>query len=490
MRIHSDNTIKRQAPQVAASPPNYSSRKVQYRLLMLIFAFGATIWMMNEARKPGNWRWFAALNQEVQPAEVSETSEADPDTRISQRPQGDSDPPGIIYMDSDVNVIEVDLPQTDSRTEAHSLAAQDAWRQALESLDHHERLLFDGMMLASRGHKLLAPENSERRKEVLSKLNQQWTEYLQQAFQAVVEQRDNLTDEEKESWLTIIQQLETNWDSLLQPGLMTVSAGGELSEQEQRQLAEAQQMIDRVNLAAIVDKATTQPADAHAWYRLLEQLKYTEQEQLDTPDVPSVGFVELFDQPENYRGQLVRVAGVVKMAKRVRPPENVLGVEEYYLFWIRPDGSSSPMAIYTLELPPEFPELDFTGIELDTRASFTGFFFKRWVYAAGDGPRIAPTLLAKTATWTPEQTTEGPALPATNVLLMIIGGAAALGIAVTAIVYLTARGKSSIRSPYNTSVQQAPERLAMLEQQPAPLTTGEKLEEYMSGDSSRQGEDS
>jgi hypothetical protein len=465
------------------------SRRVQMRLLLMIMTFGATLWMMNEVRKPENWRWFTALDQQSQAAADLESNPAEPDTRISQRPPPETDPPGIITMESDASAVEIELPEAGSGLDARSRARHDAWEQALGSLDHQQRRLFDRMMLAARGRAQLADENTELRKDVLAKLHRQWSSYLQEALGAIVEQQENLSEEEKASWLLIIQQMESNWENGILPALTTVSSGGELNDEQRELLAEAQAVIDEVNIEAIVDNSITRPSDAPAWFRLLEQLQATEQAQLDTPQVPQVGFVELFDQPDVYRGKLVRVEGVIKLAKRVRPRENPLGIDEYYMFWLRPDGSSSPMAIYTLELPPDFPELDYQGVELDTRASFTGFFFKRWVYAAGDGPRIAPELLAKIPTWTPEPAAKRPALPQTNVITMIIAGAAALGIAIAVLVYLTARGKSSIRSPYNTAVQQAPERLAMLEQQPTPLTAGEKLEEYMSGEASRRGDE-
>jgi len=480
MRIQSDQDPQQPARrQSLPPPPNYGSRRVQLRLLGMILAFGVVLWLMNEARKPSNWEWFTALDEQ---AANQQPDQPEPDTRFRSRPQPDSDPPGVIRMGDQQQREPVELPPS-AGGDARSLAEFDAWKRALAALDADGRLLLDRLLLASRGRAKLLDENAERRKEMIGRLHSEHDAFLSEAFQAVVEQRDNLSDEEKESWLTILREMEAQWTDGIQPALMAVSTGMEVTGGQQALLQEAQATIDRIDLASIVDNTVHRPSDRHAWFRLLEQLENHDQQILEAADVPDVGFVELFEQPDNYRGELVRIAGELKMAKRVRPVRNALGIEEYYMFWIKPDGSNSPLAIYTLEVPEGFPELTRDGVMLDDmRATFTGYFFKRWVYPAGDGPRITPLLLAKAPTWSPEPPSEQAALPSTTAILIATLAAALIGIACAAIAFRAARVKSSNRSPYNTSVQQAPERLAALEQQPAPPTVGEKLEQFISGE--------
>ena len=437
------------------------------------------MWLMNEARKPSNWEWFTALDEQ---AANQQPEQPEPDTRFRQRPQPDGDPPGVIRMGDEEDRAAVAL-RPSAEGDARSLAEFDVWKRALAGLDAEQRLLLDRLLLASRGRAQLRDENAERRKEMIGQLQSEYDAFLTEAFQAVVEQRDNLSDEEKESWLTVLREMEAEWSGGIKPALMAVSTGMELTGEQQALLHDAQATIDRVDLASIVDNTVHRPSDRHAWFRLLEQLENHDQQILEAAEVPDVGFVELFEQPDNYRGELVRIAGQLKMAKRVRPARNALGIEEYYMFWIKPDGSNSPLAIYTLEVPEEFPKLTRDGVMLDDmRATFTGYFFKRWVYPAGDGPRITPLLLAKKPTWSPEPLAEQAALPSTATILIATLAAALIGIVCAAIAFRAARMKSSIRSPYNTSVQQAPERLAALEQEPAPPTVGEKLEQFISGE--------
>ena len=62
--------------------------------------------------------------------------------------------------------------------------------------------------------------------------------------------------------------------------------------------------------------------------------------------------------------------------------------------------------------------------DLREDAQFFGICFKRWAYAAGDGTRIAPLVLSKTANWEPrpvEQPVELPSWPVTSLTLIVLG---------------------------------------------------------------------
>jgi hypothetical protein len=45
-------------------PPDYRSRRQQLRLLLLIVGLGLVVILMNEARKPANWRWLTGQDQQ------------------------------------------------------------------------------------------------------------------------------------------------------------------------------------------------------------------------------------------------------------------------------------------------------------------------------------------------------------------------------------------------------------------------------------------
>ena len=78
-------------------PPDYTSRRVQYRLLVLVVMFMAVIVAMQEASRPENWHWMWWLSGSQPQAEGGpgftsvETEEQDIDNRLPAQP-GRDDP--------------------------------------------------------------------------------------------------------------------------------------------------------------------------------------------------------------------------------------------------------------------------------------------------------------------------------------------------------------------------------------------------------------
>ena len=75
-----------------------------------------------------------------------------------------------------------------------------------------------------------------------------------------------------------------------------------------------------------------------------------------------VSFVQLFSQPDAYRGRLVQVRGTARLGYHVASREQRFGIDGYDVVWLRPaDGSNSPMAVYVRTLPAGFPQLARNG---------------------------------------------------------------------------------------------------------------------------------
>ena len=100
-------------------------------------------------------------------------------------------------------------------------------------------------------------------------------------------------------------------------------------------------------------------------------------------------------------------------------------------------GSNSPMIIYSLEKPDEIPVAD----DLRETCEFTGFCFKRWAYAAADGTRVAPLLLAKTPRWAPTTLTAETPLPTRPELLTITLVVISVSIGIAVFVHRSASRK-------------------------------------------------
>ena len=66
-------------------PPNYGSRAVQTKLLMLVFTFGLVLVLMNKAKDPRMYAWMGFEQQEGADQAVDESNGAAPETRLAPR---------------------------------------------------------------------------------------------------------------------------------------------------------------------------------------------------------------------------------------------------------------------------------------------------------------------------------------------------------------------------------------------------------------------
>jgi len=150
------------------------------------------------------------------------------------------------------------------------------------------------------------------------------------------------------------------------------------------------------DLANVRDDAASSPDEAACSLRLLDILNRTDPETVQKASLGPISYAQLFRQPNQYRGKLVTVSGVVRRVNPLDLPKNEYGLDKYYQVWLSPnDNRVSPIVIYCLHLPEGFP----TGLDVSEEAEITGFFFKRWAYKAKDAIRTAPTLLAATLQW-------------------------------------------------------------------------------------------
>ncbi len=118
---------------------------------------------------------------------------------------------------------------------------------------------------------------------------------------------------------------------------------------------------------------------------------------------------------------MVTVSGTAELAYHVAAPKNDLGIETYYVFWLRPgDGSDAPIVAYALELPDGFPDVGSDQTKLREEMTFTGYFFKRWAYGAHDGIRTAPMILAKRPAWQPTPSILNVELPSWQSVLIAV----------------------------------------------------------------------
>ena len=242
---------------------------------------------------------------------------------------------------------------------------------------------------------------------------------------------------EQAVWKEVVAQLDSQWSLHHQPVLTAIAAGEALAADQRRTLDELQQTLDTFALAMILDGTIDRPQEKEAWFRLWEQLQNATEPELRERSLGPIGFLQLYEQPKDYRGKLVTVRGTVQQGYHITERKNPHGISGYYVFTLRPAGGPPrPIIIYTLETPPGFPDvadrdLDKNITLLHEDAEFTGYFFKKWAYQAKDGINLAPLLLAKTPRWQPSAVgTFTEPSPLGIAVIVVVCGVCAVGLVV------------------------------------------------------------
>ena len=149
-------------------------------------------------------------------------------------------------------------------------------------------------------------------------------------------------------------------------------------------------------LEAVRDDTFHRGVEHDGWFHLLRILAEAAPEALEEASRGRVSFAQLFRQSADYRGHVVRLRGTVRGAFPMYAPKNDYGIERYHQLWLFPDDNpSSPIILFSLEVPEDFP----AGMTLAERAEATGFFFKRMAYEATDTLRTAPCVLVRGIRW-------------------------------------------------------------------------------------------
>lgn len=167
------------------------------------------------------------------------------------------------------------------------------------------------------------------------------------------------------------------------------------------------------------DTLIFRPVERGAWELIDERLRDAEPATLKTESLGEIGFTQLVQQVEAYRGRVVTVRGRVMYASRVD-----LRLDDHsehdtngkrFALWIMPAGGPAlPIVAYVKSLPPGFPAVGEQGggrlTKLRENVKVTGIVLKRGSYVATDGLRTAPVIIASGPDWMPDAALGGRAV--------------------------------------------------------------------------------
>jgi hypothetical protein len=157
-------------------------------------------------------------------------------------------------------------------------------------------------------------------------------------------------------------------------------------------------------LAKIKDGKTLPSAasDGQEFDALLEVLTqtwYTSPRAFEKAARHDLGFRQLFENPEKYRGEVVHVEGRLRLVQRWEPPlmAREAGVPLMYEAAIFDAASGdNPYIVFVMEAPEGVP----LEQKVNEPATFDGYFYKKWRYKALDSTkpteyREAPLLIGR-----------------------------------------------------------------------------------------------
>jgi len=378
------------------APPDYSSRKVQLRLMLMVFLFMFVIVLIEQASDPQLYRWIWTLSG------TSQTEEVKPATITPVVP-----PPSLPNSE----LFKLDpldwQPSKSSSDKSYQRTQRDLWEVLSETLTPQERQVLNLAFKSSRDQTPLAPDPLTSWPSLREKLNAGWQSYYDRAYLEVAKFNTDLSDNQKKTWLDVLQRSKERWEGPLTGGFEAIAKKQSLTEEQQQAMLEVQSTLDQLELAKVRDHTLFRGSEHVIWFRLFEKLLRVAPDDINRFPAAQVNFLQLDNQGPQYRGKLVTVSGQIRQGYRVRAPQNILGIKEYSVFTIKPnDGPEQPIIIYCLETPTGFPalpdkDLDQSTASVREQATFTGYFFKSWVYKTKNASFSAPLILARSPNWTP-----------------------------------------------------------------------------------------
>jgi hypothetical protein len=380
-------------------PPNYYSRKVQYKLFALVALLMTVVVMMDKVRDPDLFRFFdddAAVE-----ANSSTSASSGNNTKPLFDPQlarfGNPLPPTASQASRDL--------QSTHRT---------LWIAILKKLTSAEQqTLVDTLHRARNGQRGNDQQHTHWW-DLYQKIDLLYQRYEQQLMLSIHSTSTSLTLEQQTRVQAVLGQLRTRWTQPLRKAFLDILEtipDERAQEANQTEYQFIQHILDQIGISRIDDHTVFRNSDNLAWFRMLETLRTAPADRLQASVLVTPNILELTKQQDTFRGKLISMRGEVRKAYRVQAPTNQLDIPQYYVLVIRPSGGGpTPLVVYCLQPPSGFPSLPDKDIDRSTAdmndvVQVTGYFFKSWAHVGTQGQMFSsPLMLANSFQWLPHET--------------------------------------------------------------------------------------
>ena len=460
-------------------PPNYFSRKVQYKLFALVALLMTVVVMMERVSDPDLFRFF----DEHTAVEVHSSTTSS---------SGNSANP---LFDPQLARFGNPLPPTasqasrDLQSTHHSL-----WTAILKKLTSAEQQTLVDTLHRARNGKRGNDQQQTNWWDLYQKIDLLYQKYEQQLMLSIHSTSTALTPEQKTRAQAVLSQLRMRWTQSQRKAFLDIleTTSAQDPEANQNEYQFVQHILDQIAISRINDHTVFRNSDNLAWFRMLETLRTAAADRLQASVVVTPNILELSKQQDTFRGKLISMRGEVRKAYRVQAPTNQLEIQQYYVLVIRPSGGgTTPLIVYCLQPPTGFPalpdkDIDRSTADINDVVQVTGYFFKSWAHIGTQGQmHSSPLMLANSFQWLPHaqmpQTTSAKSasqLPVWALFAIPL----ILAIVFTAGVYLMSRWKGQTAT--DTSPTDISQHLAGLSDDEVAPPTREALQQLAEQNSS------
>jgi hypothetical protein len=413
MRINSPSRPRKLLP-----PPNYAARAMQWRIMSWLFVGYLVLQIGSIILFPEEWKWIYGSNT------VEET----------QRREASIDPTQEFVEPEPIKVLDLtDSPESPATERAWRLGWGESWAE----LSHDDRSALLELLELATEKKPVPAERQEAITKAVQQLGQEWSGYRERAERSI----QRIPQGERAAWFPVLEQLDFQWQQVTQPVLDAAAKGETLDDEQRRVCQQTLTLLDQQLWDSVEDNTMWRPAEREIWHRAVLRVKTVAAEPSDTrPKSPLVDYISLNDDPQKFRGRLVRVRGTAQAVYSRPAGPNPDGIEKYWIYVLWPyGGTNSPLMVYALEKPEKMPfirseDVGKKPMPTQEEVTFEGVFFKRLAYPSQGGFDAAPLVVAVRPQWTPSKVNIPKPVPY-SILATVAAGLGAITTTMAIMIY-------------------------------------------------------
>ncbi|MEC7566027.1 MAG: hypothetical protein VX738_10125 [Planctomycetota bacterium] len=466
MRFRTSKEIQDDGSGKRRPPPNYFSRRVQYKLFALVALLMTVVVLMDQVRNPEMFRFFNETTANPQSSNPDRVPNPlfDPQLALFGQPKLSS-----------ADQAAIDLQATH----------KDLWTSILKKLRSTEQTTFVDTLRRARNQLPLDDAQKTQWWDLYQKIDLIYQQYEQQVMLSINSTANALTQPQRTRGQAVLVQLRNRWTQHLRKAFLDILETPSHAEKFQDDYIFVQNIIDQIALERIDDHTVFRNEDNLAWFRMLEKLGDHDEKVIRASSTARPNILELSEQQTRFRGTLISVRGEIRKAYRVQAHDNAQGIPQYFVLVLKPAGSElHPFIVYCLHPPANFPELpdkDLDGRteEIGDLVDVTGYFFKSWAHLGGQGQMFSsPLVVAQTFQWLPgtKLAAQPPPSEATEFpLWAILTIPLILAVGFTVTVYWMSRWKSE--HSRTQPVHDVKQQLAAIDDEQVSPSTSDALQQ-------------